>query len=70
MERQRVRSSNIRSAGYDPDAEIMEIEFENGSVYQYLSVPADVYDRFQQASSKGKFLNTPVKNRFRFRQVR
>ncbi len=70
MERQRVRSSNIRSAGYDPDAEIMEVEFENGSVYQYLSVPADVYDRFLQASSKGEFLNTHVKSRFRFRQVR
>ena len=69
MERQRVRSSNIRSAGYDRD-EIMEVEFENGSVYQYLSVPADVYDRFLQASSKGEFLNTNVKSRFRFRQIR
>ena len=48
----------------------MEVEFENGSVYQYLSVPADVYDRFLQASSKGEFLNTNVKSRFRFRQIR
>ncbi len=70
MERQRVRSSNIRSVGYDPDAEIMEVEFENGSVYQYLRVPADVYDRFLHASSKGKFLDTRLKSRFRFRQVR
>ncbi len=69
MERQRVRSSNIRSAGYDPDAEIMEVEFENGSVYQYLSVPADIHDRFLHASSKSKFLNTHAKSRFRFRQV-
>lgn len=48
----------------------MEAEFENGSVYQYLRVPADVYDRFLHASSKGKCLNTHVKSRFRFRQVR
>ena len=48
----------------------MEVEFENGSVYQYLRVPADVYDRFLHASSKGKFLDTHLKSRFRFRQVR
>lgn len=70
MDRQRVRSSNICSAGYDLHAEIMEVEFQNGSVYQYLSVPANVYDQFLQAPSKGKFLNTRVKGRFRFKQVR
>ena len=35
MERQYVSSSNIASIGYDPDNQVLEIEFLSGAVYQY-----------------------------------
>ena len=35
MERQPISSSNIISAGYDPDTQTLELEFKNGVVWQY-----------------------------------
>lgn len=70
MERVRVQSSNIRSVGYDAGTLILEVEFENGNIYQYSGVPTDVHDRLMTASSKGRYLNERIKDRFAFRQVR
>jgi hypothetical protein len=35
MNRDSVASSNITSAGYDETAQTIEVEFSNGSIYQY-----------------------------------
>ena len=39
MIRDPVSSSNIASIGYDSDSETLEIEFTNGSIYQYFNLP-------------------------------
>ncbi len=41
MQREPVQSSNIRSVGYDLDEQLLEIEFENGNIYQYFAVPTE-----------------------------
>lgn len=64
-----VASSNIVSAGYDPDSQTLEIEFRNGTVYQYYNVDQGIYDQFSQASSKGGFLNTYLRNGYPFSRV-
>lgn len=35
MEREPVVSSNIASIGYDENNNILEVEFNNGNVYEY-----------------------------------
>lgn len=70
MERQRVSSSNVRSIGYDAPSSTLEVEFSSGSVYEYYSVPENVYSAFMRASSKGSYLNDHIKSRYRFRQIR
>ena len=57
MERYSVASSNVASVGYDATTETLEVEFLNGSMYQYYNVPENMYDRFMQDPSKGRFLN-------------
>lgn len=69
MERQHVRSSNIVAIGYQAEIAVLEVEFLNGSIYQYHGVPLDVYDGFMHAASKGQYLNARIKGRFQFRQV-
>ncbi len=69
MERYSVASSNIASIGYDADVETLEIEFLNGSIYQYFNVPQNMYDKIKQAGSKGRFLNTYIKNAYPFSRV-
>jgi hypothetical protein len=38
-----VKSSHLVSMDYDSDTEILEIEFYDGSLYRYKSVPKDVW---------------------------
>jgi len=64
-----VSSSNIRSIGYDATHKILEIEFTSGEVYQYFDFLPHVYEAFMNASSKGRFFATLIKDRFRFVKV-
>ena len=43
MERELVSSSTIVSIGYE--GETLEVEFKNGTVYQYYNVPEVVYSQ-------------------------
>ena len=69
MERYSVASSNISSIGYDAGTETLEIEFLNGSIYQYYNVPQNMYDQLIQAGSKGRFLNTYIKNAYPYSRL-
>jgi hypothetical protein len=62
-------SSNIRSARYDEDAQVLEITFLNGSVYEYYDVSAAVAEGFEQADSKGAYLATRIKGHYRYSRV-
>jgi hypothetical protein len=57
-----VESSQIASIGYDPQTEILEVEFKGrGAVYEYYNVPKDVYDTLMVSESVGSDFNTLVK---------
>ena len=62
MERTPVISSNIVSIGYDPEIQTLEIEFKNGSVYQYSGVPSDEFDSFMSADSRGTYFHARIKH--------
>ena len=69
MERDSVASSNIASIGYDAPSQTLEVEFLNGTIYQYYGVPENLYDQLMQAGSKGRFLNTYIKNAYGYSRV-
>ena len=69
MERAAVASSNIASIGYDESSQTLEVEFTNGTVYQYYNVAAAVYDELINAPSKGQFLNTYIRNDYPYSRV-
>ncbi len=70
MERVNVVSTNIRSIGYDASTMILEVEFNNGTVYQYYDVPEDLYEGIMTAESHGKFLASYIKKGgYRYAQV-
>jgi hypothetical protein len=43
-----VQSSHLVSMDYDSDTEILEIEFHDGSTYQYEAVPKSVWRELSQ----------------------
>jgi len=61
MQRTAVSSSNLASVGYDPARRVLEVEFLDGSIYQYFGVPESVYRGLMAASSHGSYLDTHVK---------
>jgi hypothetical protein len=69
MDRIPVSSTNVASIGYDVDTQVLEVEFVNGGVYQYMNVPQEVFDEFQGASSKGSYLAQNIKNRYPYTRV-
>lgn len=69
MQRTSVSSSNIASIGYDNQSSTLEIEFLNGSIYQYFDVPESVYNELMQAASLGSYLNSYIKGNYRFSRV-
>jgi hypothetical protein len=69
MEREPVDSSSLSSLGYDARRHVLEVEFRNGGVYRYLDVPEDAWTELRAADSKGRYLNSEIKPRFRWRKV-
>lgn len=69
MERNHVESSNIESIGYDSESQTLEIEFLNGSIYQYFDVPEHVYDDLMSSDSQGKYLAHQIKGNYRYSKV-
>ena len=70
MDRIAIRSSNIRSVGYDPGLATLEVEFNSGSVYEYLNVPKDEYEGLMSASSKGRYFNINIKGAYEDVRIR
>ena len=69
MRRRRVESTTVRSVGYQRRSRVLEIEFRSGAVYQYVDVPATVYEEFWKAESKGKYFNGEIRDEYAFVRV-
>jgi hypothetical protein len=69
LERQPVKSRILRSMGYDDSTKILEIEFQNGRMYQFLDVPPKVYADLMHSNEIGKYFTDKVRTRFRSKQV-
>ncbi len=69
MERVPVTSTSISSIGYDAKSQTLEVEFVNGGVYLYMSVPPEVHDGFLKAESKGTFYVAHVRNDYPFQKI-
>ena len=54
-------STNIAGFGYDPDNQVLTVEFKRGASYNYYDVPALIFEGMQAADSKGGYLEGVVK---------
>lgn len=44
-----INSDNVAMAGYDLTALVMTVQFDNGAIYEYYSVPAQLWRDFYNA---------------------
>lgn len=64
MKRRPVFSTRIKSVGYDPDSQVLEIEFTDNSVYEYDGVPKSKFDGLVGSYSIGKYFEENIKNSY------
>lgn len=64
MQRIPVKSSNLRTVGYDPTTRTLEIEFKSGGIYQYNGVTPQVYDGLMNAASHGEYFAQSIRDRY------
>jgi len=69
MNRQNVESSSIKSIGYDPFNEFLEVEFVRGAIYQYVNVPAEVFSQLENADSIGSYFSKNIAKKYKYEKV-
>ena len=69
MERTSVSSSNLNSVGYDEQSMTLEVEFKDGTLYQYFDVPTAVHQELLGAGSVGQYFAQNIRNSFRYSRL-
>lgn len=64
-----IKSSNLKSAVYDTNKEILIITFNNGAKYEYTNVPWKLFTKFRIAESQGKFFNENIARKFNYKKI-
>jgi hypothetical protein len=69
MDRIPVQSTNVAEVGYDSETMTLEVAFHNGTLYQYFDVPEVMFQELLRSDSVGRFLNTQIKNSYRYAKL-
>ncbi|MDH0726442.1 KTSC domain-containing protein [Stutzerimonas stutzeri] len=70
MKRVALQSSSLRSLSYDPEQQILELEFSSGALYRYEAVPPEVVQALLEADSLGRHFNQVFKpQHYRYRRI-
>ncbi len=56
-------STNIAKVNYLPERNYMFIFFNNGLVYSYSNITEELYKKFEDADSQGKFFISEIKKK-------
>lgn len=70
MDRKRLNSGELRSAGYDPRGRVLEIEFTGGRVVQYSGVGEETHRRLMSASSPTSYFRDNIEEDFPAKRLR
>ena len=69
--RKEVESSNIKAVAYDELMNNLQIEFHNGTVYEYAAGPFEVFkESTTDCTSVGKYFQANVRNKYDFLRIR
>jgi len=68
MKRSSVKSSLIKSVGYNQTTRTLEVRYEDSTVFQYFQVPAAVARRLQTGKNVGSWW-TEHWNDYKYKQI-
>ncbi|MGH1394583.1 MAG: KTSC domain-containing protein [Trichormus sp.] len=59
-----VNSSMANAVGYCSEEQVLQLEFQNGAIYQYSGVEPETWQDLQSADSIGRFYNQNIKGQY------
>ncbi|MDB5229312.1 MAG: ATPase protein [Chitinophagaceae bacterium] len=62
-------STVVASFSYDEITEMLRITFVSGLVYQYKSVPFEIYHAMKTSGAKGIYFNQHIKGKYEFEKL-
>lgn len=61
-----VASSTLATVAYDPEREVLQLEFRDRTICQYFQVPVEVHQALLRAPSKERYFNRAIRGRFAY----
>jgi hypothetical protein len=65
-----INSSNLNFASYDTNTKTLTTTFNNGSIYEYYELPWAIFTKFRMAQSQGKFFNTEISRKYKYKKIK
>ncbi|MGD1913603.1 MAG: KTSC domain-containing protein [Rivularia sp. (in: cyanobacteria)] len=59
-----VASNMANAIGYDSENEVLQIEFNNGAVYQYSDIDEDTWEDLYTSEAVGRYFNQKIKGKY------
>jgi hypothetical protein len=69
MNWQPIESKLLTSATFDTENSILYLRFRSGDVYRYFDFPAEQYQQFLNADSRGRYFLANIRNQFRYERL-
>jgi len=72
FQRKHATSSLITSLAYDAFAQVLEVVFCKGGIYEYRNFSPDQFEKLRRSDSIGEYFNTNIRNnkQFLYQKVR
>ena len=64
-----AQSSHLQNYDYDPETQVLTIQFQNGAVYQYSGVPSFEFENLRQNGGSGTLFWSRIRDRYNFQKV-
>lgn len=62
-------STAVRAISYDARRHALDVAFVSGGAYRYFGVPEEVFDRFRNAESAGRFMHEEILDQYRYERL-
>ncbi len=69
MKRIKIESDCIISIGYNETSRTLEVEYKNGSVYQYFDIGVEVYNRIKNERLHSEYFREEVVPNYEYEKI-
>lgn len=66
----KVSSSNLELVFYSASDDKLKIQFHSGRIYEYYRISFQLYENLLNASSKGSYFHSRIKDKFTCHRIK